>query len=553
MTTSERCALLVVDDNLQIIEMLTPPLTQKGYRVLGADSAQKALQLLRDGEPAVDVVLADVRMPEISGHELLELSHRLNPSLPFILMSAYADLETVEMAIREKAFDFIVKPINMQELFISLEKAVKHVTLLELEQNYLATLEETVAQRTRELHTRNEELKSLLHQVEAIKAEWERTMDCIGNIVILTDHSGRIKRCNRALRDFCSTSYQNMVGSDWRGLLEGNGLHLPPAPPQGAKIRHGESGRCFILNSYPFTDPANETLAGEVITIIDTSELERTAEKLSHAYKELQATQAQMLQREKMASIGQMAAGVAHEINNPIGFISSNLESLGKYVSRLATFISHQTEACAPLLTDGAREELAKLRQELKIDHILADLSPLITESLDGAGRVRTIVQDLKSFSRSDEGEAKLIDIAECLDSAINIVWNEIKYKAVLDRNYGKLPKVRCYPQQLNQVFMNLLVNAADSIDREGKIGIHTRHVDEKVVIAISDNGCGIPAESLARIFEPFFTTKEVGKGTGLGLSISYDIIKRHHGEISVESLPGQGTTFTVRIPVTTG
>ena len=551
MTEKQKRTVLVVDDDRQIIEMLTTFLSQNGYRTVAVDNAEKALCELQKGTHSVDVVLTDICMPDVTGMDLLDLIHGFNPQLPIILMTAYADVKTIEVAIRKKAFDFIIKPINFAELAMAVEKAIKHVRLLELEQNYLHTLEETVEKRTRELHSRHEELKTLFRQVEAIKAEWERTMDCIGDIVILADMNGRIRRCNRALRDFSATSYQDIIGNEWRSFLAGHNLHASSPSPLGTKIYHEPSNRWFILNSYPYTDPSDEAVSGLVITIVDTSELKQTAEKLALAYEELQTTQSQMLQREKMASIGQLAAGVAHEINNPIGFISSNLATLGKYVERLSAFVIRQSEICTPLLTDEMHAELKKARLELKIDRILADISPLIAESLDGAGRVRTIVRDLKSFSRSDEGEYQTADIVDCLDSAINIVWNELKYKATLRKEYSAIPPVKCYPQQLNQVFMNLLINAVHAIDRQGEINISARQENDEVFIVINDTGCGIPPENLGKIFEPFFTTKDSGKGTGLGLSISYDIIKRHNGKIAVQSTPGKGTTFTVSIPVT--
>jgi two-component system NtrC family sensor kinase len=174
----------------------------------------------------------------------------------------------------------------------------------------------------------------------------------------------------------------------------------------------------------------------------------------------------------------------------------------------------------------------------------------LVAESLEGSERVKKIVQDLKSFSRVDEAEYKVVDIAECLESTINIVWNELKYKVNLVKEFEDLPPIRCYPQQLNQVFMNLLVNAGQAIENQGEVRVRTWQKGDDAFIAVSDSGCGIPEESRARIFEPFFTTKEVGVGTGLGLSISYDIVKKHNGEITVESEEGKGTTFTVRIPV---
>jgi two-component system NtrC family sensor kinase len=179
------------------------------------------------------------------------------------------------------------------------------------------------------------------------------------------------------------------------------------------------------------------------------------------------------------------------------------------------------------------------------------DARQLIIESQDGAGRVRRIVQDLKSFSRVDQAECALVNLNESLETTINIAWNEIKYVATLNREFGDIPEILCYPQQLNQVFLNLLVNAAHAIgENHGTITIRTWGEGTDVLVSVSDSGCGIPEEIRQRIFEPFFTTKEVGKGTGLGLSISYDIIRKHEGDIKVESEVGSGTTFIVRLPV---
>ncbi|NOZ68856.1 MAG: response regulator [Deferribacteres bacterium] len=278
--------------------------------------------------------------------------------------------------------------------------------------------------------------------------------------------------------------------------------------------------------------------------------MESEHRELENAYAALKAAQTHMLQQEKMASIGQLAAGVAHEINNPIGFISSNLGTLGKYVDKLTEFISLQSEVIGRLEASEAVEELGRKRKELKIDYITEDIKELITESLDGTDRVRRIVQDLKSFSRVDEAEYKQADINKCIESTLNIVRNELKYKTVINKDYGELPMTRCYPRQLNQVFMNLLVNAGQAIEKQGDITIRTWNSDGSICVSISDTGKGIRKDMLNRIFEPFFTTKEVGKGTGLGLSITYDIVKKHNGEITVDSEEGKGTTFTVKIPV---
>ncbi|MGD0917871.1 MAG: PAS domain S-box protein [Thermodesulfobacteriota bacterium] len=278
--------------------------------------------------------------------------------------------------------------------------------------------------------------------------------------------------------------------------------------------------------------------------------LQLAIEELEQAYKELKASQAKILRQEKMASIGQLAAGVAHEINNPMAFISSNLGTLDKYVGRLTEFIQTQTEVIESLHATDAIEGLNRKQKELKLDYITEDIKGLISESLDGSERVQKIVQGLKNFARVDEAEYKYADMNECIESTINVVWNELKYKATLKKDYGNLPLTKCYPQQMNQVFMNLLINAGDAIEKQGEILIKTWDEDGSIWVGISDTGRGILKEDLNRIFEPFFTTKEVGKGTGLGLSITYEIVKNHHGEIGVESEVGKGTTFTVRIPI---
>lgn len=279
------------------------------------------------------------------------------------------------------------------------------------------------------------------------------------------------------------------------------------------------------------------------IRIIDLqNDLVIARESLNAAFTELKDTQSQMLQKEKMASIGQLAAGVAHEINNPVGFIKSNLGTLKKYTDQLTNFIREQTDILKSF------DKSVTLDEEL--EYIINDIPLLVDESLDGAERVTKIVESLKSFSRVDEAGWTLANINDGLKSTLNIVMNEIKYKAELIMELGVLPEIKCNLGQLNQVFMNLLVNAAQSIETKGTITVRSRHEGERVLVEVSDTGSGIPEAIRKRIFEPFFTTKPVGKGTGLGLSISYDIVKKHGGSIEVESKLDEGTTFSIRIPI---
>ena len=259
----------------------------------------------------------------------------------------------------------------------------------------------------------------------------------------------------------------------------------------------------------------------------------------------------QLHQSEKLASIGQLAAGVAHEINNPIGFVNSNLGTLKGYVDKLIKLIEDVSTTVDPLLANDpeAKKSLEELKRKADLDFLREDIGCLIAESIDGTTRVRRIVQDLRDFSRTGEVSMEWVDLHAGLESTLNVVSNEIKYKAEVVREYGSLPKVECRPSQINQVFMNLLVNAAQAIDQKGRITLKSGCVDDKVWVSVSDTGSGIPPEIVARIFDPFFTTKAVGKGTGLGLSVSYGIIEKHGGKIEVASQPGQGSTFTVWLP----
>lgn len=265
----------------------------------------------------------------------------------------------------------------------------------------------------------------------------------------------------------------------------------------------------------------------------------------------LEETHNQLLQSEKLASIGQLAAGVAHEINNPIGFVNSNLSTLGKYVDALLSLIAAY-EDVEPMLGEGsdARQNLRTAKQEADLDFLRDDIRELITESIDGTARVRRIVQDLRDFSRVDTAEWQVFDLRDGIESTLNVAANEIKYKAAVVREYGTMPPVECIAAQMNQVFLNLLVNAAQAIQGRGTITIRTGCTANEAWIAIADDGSGIPPEVLPKIFDPFFTTKPIGKGTGLGLSVSYGIVQKHGGRIDVSSRSGEGTTFTIRLPL---
>ena len=291
------------------------------------------------------------------------------------------------------------------------------------------------------------------------------------------------------------------------------------------------------------------------VFIRDKTEEKMAEDALLKAYQDLQDTQAHLHESEKMASIGQLAAGVAHEINNPVGYVKSNLGTLKEYVVEILQLVGGYEAVLEAVKQGDPETQRATIHQvktmsgKMDVAFLLEDLSCLVDESIEGIDRVCQIVQNLKDFSHVDEQDRKSSNLNDGLESTLKIVGNELKYKAEVCTELGSIPKVMCYPQQLNQVFVNLLVNAAQAITERGKIWIRTYHNDGYVVVEVEDTGKGISAEDMKKVFDPFFTTKPVGKGTGLGLSVSYGIIKRHGGRIEVESDLGKGTTFRVLLP----
>ncbi|MGB3636591.1 MAG: ATP-binding protein, partial [Rivularia sp. (in: cyanobacteria)] len=297
--------------------------------------------------------------------------------------------------------------------------------------------------------------------------------------------------------------------------------------------------------------------------------LEKTktqATKLAQAFQELKQTQAQLIQGEKMAGLGQLIAGVAHEINNPVSFIFGNLTYVTEYTQDLLKIVN----LCHQHL-DNLPAEIQKEIEEIDLDFIISDLPKTLESMKIGAERIREIVLSLRNFSRKDEADLKVVDIHEGLDSTLLILGHRLKangeYPGIeIIKKYEKLPSIECFPAQLNQVFMNILSNSIDALEQQFStsptkftkltlnIEISTEVINDKVVIKISDNGCGIPEEIKERIFDPFFTTKEVGKGTGLGLLICYQIIvEKHHGKIQCSSQVGEGTEFTIELPIKSG
>lgn len=328
-------------------------------------------------------------------------------------------------------------------------------------------------------------------------------------------------------------------------LLGASNLVLKPLQhlvDAAQKIESGKFGTQIAVESDTEIGLLTESFNKMSLKVAEArAQLETKISELEQANRDLQEAQAQLVHSAKMVSLGQLVAGVAHELNNPIGFIYSNMTHLREYSDKLAKLL---------IIAEQDPDSLENAKNEMDLDYILEDMPRLIKSCEDGAKRVRDIVLGLRNFSRLDESQVKEVDINESLDNTLTLLSGEIKNRIKVTKNYEKLPLVRCYSSQLNQVFMNILSNAAQAIEGSGEIKIRTSVVNENVRIDIADTGKGMPKGTAEKIFDPFFTTKPVGQGTGLGLSISYGIVQRHGGEILVSSEQGKGTEFSVIIPV---
>jgi two-component system NtrC family sensor kinase len=318
----------------------------------------------------------------------------------------------------------------------------------------------------------------------------------------------------------------------------------------GMDITAQKQAEAVLTRSNAQLEEEVEKRTRQLIEINRTLEFEKNQQLLLN--DQLKQVQAHLVQSEKMASIGQLAAGVAHEINNPLGYINSNLCSLKQYTRGIIDLIDIAERLSRQLPADNPDVQLFnRLQKETDLAFMKTDLSDLVDESIEGATRAKKIVQDLRDFSRIGKQDVDLFDVEAGLDATLNIVRNELKYKAEVIKEYAGLQPLACVGAQLNQIFLNLLVNAAQAIEEFGKIYVRTGYLDaEWFWVEVEDTGKGIPEEVQSKIFDPFFTTKPVGTGTGLGLSLSYQIIQNHHGRIELDSVPGRGTRFRIYLPI---
>lgn len=282
-------------------------------------------------------------------------------------------------------------------------------------------------------------------------------------------------------------------------------------------------------------------------------ELQRSHEELEQAHTEVKQKQDQLVQSEKMASLGILSAGVAHEINNPLAFVFSNVNSLSHAVQQFKSYfvlVEANVLSSEEPITPEQRQEIREFAKKSDIEFLFEDCTELVEETVEGIQRVKGIVSGLQAFARADSGEMETVDINLCVRNTLKIASGKLKEDCVIEEKLGELPEIKGFPGKIGQVVLNLLVNAGQAISESGKIVISTHHDGTMVNISVEDDGCGMASDVIDNVFTPFFTTKPVGTGTGLGLSVSHGIINEHGGKILVQSEVGAGTRFTVCLPV---
>jgi signal transduction histidine kinase/CheY-like chemotaxis protein len=541
--------VLIVEDSEDDAELLLRKLRQGGYeplhtRVETAEDMGAALSL-----GPWDLIISDYRLPRFSGLQALALLRGTGLDVPFLIVSGNIGEDTAVETMKAGAHDYIMKD-RLQRLVPAIRRELKDAEERRLRRQTEKALVESEVQY-RELVAR------MSSAVVVYKVNEDGSDFIIADFNPAGERIEQIRKADivgKSILDVFSGVVEFGLFAVLKRVWEtGRPEHYPVSLYKDVRIAGWRENYVYKLSSGDIVavyDDVTVQKIAEENTRQAAAELLKKHEELEVAHAELKQAQARVIQQEKMASIGQLAAGITHEINNPMSFITGNLGILKTYLEGITKIIATQEEIAGKHAPPEAMETLQALRKKMKIDYILNDVGHLIDQSLEGAERVRKIVSDLKTFSRMAEDAYMIEDINAALDSTINIVWNEIKYKTELVKEFGELPLTCCNISHLNQVFMNLLMNAAQAIEKWGKITVRTWTQGEDIYASVADTGNGIPEENQKKIFEPFYTTKAAGKGTGLGLSISYDIVKRHNGDITVESEVGKGSTFTIRIPV---
>lgn len=591
--------IIYVDDDEMMLYVFQRTLS-KYYDVLIANNPEEAIQLL-DRED-ISVVVSDQAMPKMTGIELLQKVMKKFPDRGRILITGNDNMDIVKEAVNLAEINqFISKPWNDDGLKFAIDKVVETCRLkrenIDLQEQLKKTIDyqkEILQSQKRVLKLNLSVLKKLNSSKNVKNGKWEKgiiefteTLSQnmkISRVSVWTYNSE--KDAGSCIDLYCLENHSHKSGymldknnydgitdvikNEWIIQVENVHKNAEGRLPTSEYLqRHNICSVLYIpfyigrkifgvLACEQQYEPVHWS-NDEVQFIYNTTDIIRLTyrthermlveKELKEAYDELNATHSQLVLSEKMASLGQLTAGIAHEINNPINFVYAGINALDKNIEHSLKLTELYTSMNGGQNVD-LLNQIKELNQRVNFDELKIDIRSLIKDIRIGATRTAEIVKGLRNFSRLDEAERKMANIHEGIDSTLILLRNQISDHIQLIKKFDEnISLIYCYPGQLNQVFMNLLSNAIHAIDDKGKIEITTINADEHVEIHFKDSGVGIPEEVREKIFDPFFTTKDVGEGTGLGLSISYGIIEKHNGSIKVESKEGKGTKFVISLP----
>ncbi len=540
----EKKHILIVNSNEQESERLKNLIDGIGYKVVVCTNSEEAV--IHYSSQFFDVVVSDFDISGKAGTQLLKELKEINEYTVLIFLANEDNLKNMRCAVKEGATDLILRPFDDNEFLKSIEDVIEKRKKSEGRKKYHQELERYIDETT----------ETLKLQKEALEREQERSRGIIREahfgIVFLDGESEEVYMLNKRGKKLfrLKEEYENTyLSKNFKEIFPEKVVERIDDVVRQVRSEKGvidigdfveENG---ILNFVGYPVMIGDMVSSIVIITDDVTE-KKIMER-------------QLLQSSRLAGIGELAAGVAHEINNPVAFVMSNTRMLEKYFSRIRKLLKkyERIENDVSLLEDAEKrnkmiDEIIKLKEDLHIEKALKNIDEIVNENIDGLERVKKIVFDLKNFSHTDKEVMEEADVNKIMEDTLNLVWNELKYKAEVVRDLNDIPKIQCFPQQISQVFANILVNGVHAIEGKGTITINTYSQKGLVKIKISDTGCGMNKDTMVKIFNPFFTTKEADKGTGLGLSIAFKIIEKHNGSISVESDPGKGTTFIVALPV---
>jgi len=517
----------------------------------------------------IDLALLDLNLPDSRGIDSFSRIHSQFKDVPIIVLTGLQDEKMGLAAVKSGAQDYLIKDqidgrllvrtilfsIERQQMIKSLDEKSHHLDLQKhaLEQSnqrFYTILANTVDG----IFIVDRESIIRFMNPAAILIFGRDSGECIGYEIWFPVEKNRRTDLGFTRQDGKSIQVELLVEDI---LWEGQEASLVSARDVTERKHSQDLLEQRVVERTKELKVVNRSLIEEIVKHEKTmDQLRESTGDLQNAHEKLKENQAQLLQTEKMASIGQLAAGVAHEINNPMAFVMSNLGTLKEYIvtfKKASTLGIDLSSSLGDKASDEALElasQLSALGKDQDLGYICEDVEDLLKETQEGTERVKEIVLNLKSFARIDEAEIKDANINDGILSALKMVHNELKYHCEVKTELGDIPVIQCYPGQLNQVFLNMLINASQAIKERGTVTISTSKTETHILISIADTGCGVPEELLSKLYDPFFTTKEVGQGTGLGLSISHGIILKHSGRIEVESKVGEGTCFTIYLPI---